>query len=378
MKPVYIIGSSLMSALENPADISSSKITPIELTILNKKHVFPYYTINEPNIDTGIGRMYQITHKVVAKAITDANLTAEQLQETALFLGSTSFSIFISEQKYSQELLSNPDASPIGLTAYEELTNYIKEQFMPKANSFTYHTACTSSVNALLHASKMIDTGKIKHALVVGLEFFNETTLLGFHSLDLISKTKVKPFGIDRDGIILGEACSAIVLSADKPNHAQPVYIKGGATMVDLDSMTTVKPDGSSIVKVINNALIHAQTNIEDISAIKLHGTASYANDNAEAIGLNILFKNSLPPTVALKPCIGHTLGACGTNELIIFCEYLKGSILPPLPYQYAFDESLGIHISDSDIKIENGTFLLNHFGFGGNNSALIISNVAN
>jgi 3-oxoacyl-[acyl-carrier-protein] synthase I len=377
MKPVYIAGSSLLSALGNAGDINSSTTSPINLTILGHTHTFPYYQIANPGIATGIQRLYSITHQVVAEAIATAKLTDEQLSETALFVGSTSFSIFISEQTYSQELTVNADASPIGLTAYEELTNYIKATFFQKARSYTYHTACTSSVNALLHAQKMIATGKIKYAMVVGLEFFNETTLLGFHSLDLISKSKIQPFGINRDGIILGEGCSAIILSAEKPDQPYPVCIKGGATMVDIDSMTTVNPDGSSIVNVIAQALKNTDTPPSDIKAIKLHGTASYSNDNAESIGLKNFFGKNLPPVFSLKPCIGHTLGACGTNEIVITCKYLERGKLPGLPYEYAFDPDLGISIPQQEYPVEPGIFLLNHFGFGGNNTALVISNLA-
>ncbi len=377
MKPVYIAGSSLISALSEDLDISSSTTSYINLTILGHTHTFPYYQIPNPGIATGIQRLYTITHKVVADAIHAAGLSNKQLEETALFVGSTSFSIFISEQTYSQELTINANASPIGLTAYEELTNYIKAQFFPKAQSYTYHTACTSSVNALLHAQKMIAVGKIKYALVVGLEFFNETTLLGFHSLDLISKSKIQPFGVNRDGIILGEGCSAIVLSTEKPNSPNPVRIMGGATMVDIDSMTTVNPDGSSIVNVISQALENTHTQASDIKAIKLHGTASFSNDNAESIGLKTFFSGKLPPVFALKPSIGHTLGACGTNEIVIMCKYLEGGKLPGLPNEYPFDDELGISIPQKEFTVEPGIFLLNHFGFGGNNTALVISNTA-
>lgn len=375
MKPVYITGSSVVTALADPANVRSSAPSTITLEILGQPRSFPYYCISEPGIDSGVDRMFHITRKVVAEAIADAGLTAEQLEHTALFVGSTSYSIFYSEQNYSKELLANPEASPIGLTAYEELTNFIRSEFLPSANSFTFHTACTSSVNALMYASKMIATGKIRHALIVGLEFFNQTTLLGFHSLDLVSKSRIQPFGIDRDGIILGEGCSALVISADRPAASNPIVIRGGATTVDIDSMTTVKPDGSTIAAVITAALDNADMHPEDIDAIKLHATASYSNDNAESAGLIRLFGGKLPPLVALKPCIGHTLGACGTNEIVILSHYLKKGLLPGIPYAYPFDPELGISIPAEDFPTAPGNFLLNHFGFGGNNTAIVISN---
>jgi 3-oxoacyl-[acyl-carrier-protein] synthase-1 len=83
--------------------------------------------------------------------------------------------------------------------------------------------------------------------------------------------------------------------------------------------MSAANPDGSTVAYVIEQALHRAGLPARDITAIKTHGTASLSNDEAEAAGMRRVFAQ-MPPLTALKPYLGHTLGACGLNELLLFC----------------------------------------------------------
>jgi 3-oxoacyl-[acyl-carrier-protein] synthase-1 len=80
-----------------------------------------------------------------------------------------------------------------------------------------------------------------------------------------------------------------------------------------------------------------------------------------------------LPPLTVLKPHIGHTLGACGVNELVLYSGALSRGQLPATP---------GFEVADPDLKLQPltraapappGVYLLNHFGFGGNNTVLAL-----
>src|SRR5690606_14559770 len=150
---------------------------------------------------------------------------------------------------------------------------------------YTYSTACTSSANAVLYAHRMLEAGVIDHALVVGLEHFNQMTVLGFHGLGLISPAgAMMPFSRGRDGLILGEGCGLILLSRSE-NEAS-LQICGGAIATDNHSLTAANVDGSSLAAVITQALSDSSITAETIIAIKAHGTASLMNDEAEAAGL--------------------------------------------------------------------------------------------
>jgi 3-oxoacyl-[acyl-carrier-protein] synthase-1 len=97
------------------------------------------------------------------------------------------------------------------------------------------------------------------------------------------------------------------------------------------------------------------------------------SNDEAESAGLGQVFGDSVPPIVALKPFIGHTLGACGINELILFMQSIKHKKLINARSDIAAEYPLRLAVNE-DIPTSEGHYLLNYFGFGGNNTALVIA----
>ena len=92
------------------------------------------------------------------------------------------------------------------------------------------------------------------------------------------------------------------------------------------------------------------------ILVIKLMYDADYKNSN-----IIFEFFDTIPTLCALKPYVGHTIGACGTLELALFLSCIEDNFIPKLPSQ------------SEALKCSGGTFLLNYFGFGGNNTSLVI-----
>jgi len=190
----------------------------------------------------------------------------------------------------------------------------------------------------------------------------------------------MRPFDRRRNGLELGEACAAVVLSrapfADADCHFR---LCGGANLCDTYSISAANPDGSSVALVMQQALQESGLSASDILAIKTHGTASLMNDDAESSGLNACFVNK-PPLCALKPYLGHTLGACGLSELLLFCAALRAGFLPATHHDFEKDEKLGIQLntqtSHNEFFRRKGNYMLNYFGFGGNNTSLIIADV--
>jgi len=145
--------------------------------------------------------------------------------------------------------------------------------------------------------------------------------------------------------------------------------------MCDTHSMSATNPDGATVETVIRQALARAELTTADISAIKVHGTASLHNDEAEVAGMIRVFGDNVPPSCALKPYIGHTLGACGLNELLIFCGATAAGFVPGTPGIASAERAdLGIPLTQTNQALGPGHLLLNYFGFGGNNTSLVVS----
>ena len=215
----------------------------------------------------------------------------------------------------------------------------------------------------------MIELGWHQHALVLGVEIANLATVAGFGSLQLIA-SELKPFDKNRQGIVLGEGIGAVVLSAAKDNQSG-LYIRGGGTNIDTYRVTMSNPDGVVTATLTNDVLRRASVRVEDVAGIKAHGTGSPMNDSGEAAVVNRVFVNP-PPVCALKSYLGHTLGACGVNELVLLGAALQSGIFPATPGFEEVDPALNLTPTREATPARDGHYLLNYFGFGGHNTVLL------
>ena len=136
------------------------------------------------------------------------------------------------------------------LCGYQDIAVILQRTLGCKGDTYTYNTACTSSANALLAALRMIELGWYRHALVVGAELANRTTLAGFSGLQVVAET-LQPFDAARKGLLMGEGIGAVVLSAET-DSANRLRVIGGASNCDTWSVTTANTNGNSVAKVLN------------------------------------------------------------------------------------------------------------------------------
>jgi len=122
----------------------------------------------------------------------------------------------------------------------------------------------------------------------------------------------------------------------------------------------------------MRDALADTRLQPHELTAIKAHGTASASMDSAELRGMEQVFE-TIPPYFSLKPYIGHTLGGCGVAELVLTMECIEAGFIPPtINFNHLESE-----FSQPPVKerrpMTTGRFMLNYFGFGGNNTSFII-----
>ncbi|MFA7554535.1 MAG: beta-ketoacyl synthase N-terminal-like domain-containing protein [Spongiibacteraceae bacterium] len=359
-----------LQQLPQPPALLDNDLTDEQLNI-------PYKLLAESPLADLQNRLYQVIDDVLEQALTEANLSQAQRQAMSLYLGSSSFDIGINEANFQQQLAVETDthkAMPLPGPSMANVADYIVRSQGLRGEDFSFNTACTSSANALMSAVAHVEAGLVEHALVVGVELYNDVTALGFYGLDLLTRSVMRPFDKSRDGLVLGEGVSAVIIGRAAENQQQGFYLCGGANLCDTHSITMSNVDGSGIAEVMQLALANADMAANAINVIKAHGTASLANDEAEAAGLHRLFK-PLPKVCVLKPFIGHTLGACGLNELILFYRAIEAGFLIATPGIGADSGDLNVQLNQQLSPVAPGNFMLNFFGFGGNNTSLVISN---
>ena len=224
--------------------------------------------------------------------------------------------------------------------------------------------ACTSSLNALIAAQALLSAGEVEDALVLGVELENQLTPGGFAALQLLSPTSSKPFAIQRDGLVLGEAVSALRVSTREHSRWK---ILGGAAVVDGKQPTGAS--ASAIVHMYQNALAQAGLPADRIDLIKVQAAGSPGNDAVEAQGLREAFA-VVPPLVSLKAAIGHTMGASGAAEIALLTACLDQGAWPG--YADPVDESLGVALVASrpdSVRHVMATIL----GFGGSHATVVL-----
>lgn len=377
MKTACLRGMALNCALGEDRDACVSalragrmNVGEVVLDAFDEPLKSRYYRIADGAELLDTERMKRLLPPVLEAALAQADLSMRQRHDLPVFIGSSCFSIAAEEHRYACELARDPRrAVPMRRTGFDVIAALVRDTVGTRAATFTWNTACTSAANALLAAQRSLAIGRYPAALVVGVELANLTTLSGFSALQLMADA-VRPFDADRSGIVLGEGISAVVLSVE-PDSTAP-RITAGASNCDTHGVTGANPDGGSIAAVLSRGLRMAGMEAGQIRALKAHGTGTVTNDAAEARGMRRVF-SSMPPVCTLKPWLGHTMGACGLNELILFASALEAGFIPVATGFEAVDEALQVTPLTSELSAAPGYYLLNQFGFGGNNTVLIL-----
>ena len=111
-----------------------------------------------------------------------------------------------------------------------------------------------------------------------------------------------------------------------------------------------------------------------DVDYVNAHGTATEANDRAEAIALEAVFHGRGPLISSSKGATGHTLGAAGAIEAVVSVLALSTGYVPATVGMKNPDPRLRIrHVPADGVSMPLGVVLSNSFGFGGNNAALVL-----
>ncbi|MGH7653211.1 MAG: beta-ketoacyl synthase N-terminal-like domain-containing protein [Gemmatimonadaceae bacterium] len=374
---VIVRGTGLSCALGDGTDacvarLRAGQVVPriLDIAGLEERIRMPFYAMPGTQDLFDPTRAASLLPRVAHEAVTAAGLAQEEIDRLPVFIGTSAFSIRRSEIQPAVPSEVRDAALALPLLGYEQIAGTLQRTIGKRGDVFGFNTACTSAANALMTAARMIKLGWYEHALVVGVEVASLPTLAGFSGLQLLADT-LRPFDLRRNGIVLGEGIGAVVLSAAGAD-ASGIHLIAGASNLDSYRVTTAHPDGRSIAALQETALAQAGVDRRDIRGIKAHGTASPMNDTSEAAGIRRVF-SEIPPICALKPYIGHTLGACGVNEFVLMTSALMAGFFPATAGFETPDPSLMIAPARETTAAHPGCYMLNYFGFGGHNTALLI-----
>lgn len=225
-----------------------------------------------------------------------------------------------------------------------------------------FSVACVSGLAALDAAQGELAANRAQQVRVVGLELDNAYTRQGFAALQLLSSVPCKPFDLQRDGLMLGEAIA--VLDCDASAGAG-WHLTGSGTALDRSGPTSADASGEPVAAAIRSALRQAGRVPADIGVVKLHGAGSPMTEPAEAAGLRTVF-GEVPPCVSFKSLLGHTLGASGPAEIALLTACLDEGWIPTTIGFEVSDSALGLAPTTINRRWDGRPALALAMGFGG------------
>ncbi len=208
--------------------------------------------------------------------------------------------------------------------------------------AYTVDAACASSLVAVDHAVRELDSGRCDVVLAGGVHHCHDITLWSvFSQLGALSRSgRVRPFHRDADGVLIGEGTGVVVLKrlADAVRAGDRVYavVDGTGVASDGRSASLLNPDPGGQAQAVRQAWEAAGLDPRDPDALGLleaHGTGTPAGDRAELRTLADVFGPATGPRAALgsvKSMIGHTMPAAGVAGLVKAALALHHGVLPP------------------------------------------------
>ncbi len=252
-------------------------------------------------------------------------------------------------------------------------------------------SACASSTNAIVDAFNLIRLNKANVIVSGGSEAtVSAASVGGFNAMHALStrnespEKASRPFSASRDGFVIGEGGTVLVLEELEHALARGAKINaevvGGGMSADAYHITASHPEGLGAKLVMRNALEDAELTPEDIDYINVHGTSTPVGDISEVKAIKDVFgdhsyKLNISST---KSMTGHLLGGAGAMEALFCILALKDQIVPPTINYVEGDNDPEIDYNlnftfNKAQKREIRAALSNTFGFGGHNASVIL-----
>jgi 3-oxoacyl-[acyl-carrier-protein] synthase II len=139
-----------------------------------------------------------------------------------------------------------------------------------------------------------------------------------------------------------------------------------------------VAPDesGRAPAQAMKLALEDAGIHPEDVDYVNAHGTSTQLNDAAETRALKAVLGDHARKVAisSTKSMIGHLLGAAGAVEAIATLLSIKnGMVHPTINYSTPDPQCDLDYVPNDARRLEVRTAISNGFGFGGQNSVVVL-----
>ena len=340
-----------------------------------------------------MARFSQLMVAAAREAITDAalDLESQNLNRIGVLVGNGGGGYpGIQEAAYTLFKRGGMRMDPLFFS--KQLANMagaqVAMQFGLRGYNGTIVTACAAGTQAIGEAALLIRTGRADVFLAGGCEAgISELGLAGFCVMKAVTSYEgdptraSRPFDSARDGFVPCEGAGALVLESEEHalRRGAPVYAEVVGFGCTSDAFHVVAPPegGEGAARAMQEALDDAGMSPDAIGYINAHATSTPAGDAAETSAIKTVFGERAYdiPISATKSLIGHGLGASGGIETVASIKTLETGLAHPTVNLEHPDPTCDLdYIPEGQRRVDASVVMKNSFGFGGQNSCLVLS----
>lgn len=325
------------------------------------------------------------------EALKDANLNPEERlgPNVGIVFGTGIGGIGATEQAvrtYDERGASRINPLAITQLMPNSSTGQVAIKYGIEGPSLSITTACAASANAVGEAKNMIQNGVVDMVVTGGTESGTTPMTIGaFAQIRALStnnenpKEACKPFDKNRDGFVMGEGSTVLVMESEESALKRGAeiygYVAGYGATTDAYHITAPAEGGKGAVVAMQKAIEDAELSINDIDYINAHGTSTPANDKNETAAIKTVFGDKAYDLdiSSTKSMTGHLLGGGGAFESMVSVLALQKSTIPPTINLNSPDEECDLNYTPNDaVQKEMNVAMSNSFGFGGHNGVLV------
>ncbi len=269
-------------------------------------------------------------------------------------------------------------------TSINMASSYVAQKLGIKGYCLGISNACSSGANAIGEAYRLIKSGYDGPVFAGGTEApICRLCVEGYGVSGALSKindaSASRPFDKTRDGFVLAEGASVLVLEDYEAALKRGTKIYGeiigyGNTT---DAFHQTRPSAEGEARAIMSAMAGGVLHV-GVDYINAHGTSTPLGDKAETEAIKLAFgKRAYEiPISSVKSMTGHMLAASGAFEAAVTLMSIYEGVIPPTINLNTKDPECDLNFITETRKAEIKTAVSNSFGFGGVNAVLTFKKV--
>jgi 3-oxoacyl-[acyl-carrier-protein] synthase II len=338
-----------------------------------------------------MGRVAQLAVAASERALIDAGLHGdERISDGRMGVAYGSSGGSIEPVRVLGRMLDTGSMQGVTATSYIQMMAHttavnVGVFFGLKGRIIPTSSACTSGSQAIGYGYEAIQQGKQTLMLCGGAEELSGPGVAVFDTLFATSSRNdeapltPRPFDRARDGLVVGEGATSLVLeeyqhALDRGAHIYAEVVGFGCNS---DGMHITQPTAATMAVAMRLALADAAIEPAAIGYVSAHGTATDRGDVAESHATAEVI-GTRTPISSMKSYVGHTLGACGALESWWTIAMMRQRwFAPTINLEQVDPECAPLDfITGEGRAIDTRYVMNNNFAFGGINTSLIFKAV--